>query len=641
MNDNQIALTEAQRHAIEWTGGPLLILAGPGAGKTEILTERAIRILRATPRRGFKVLGLTLTNFAAGEMKERLAARLRRSPDRAHIETFPSFCAGVLRLHGSHLGLRPNFRILTLDAERAMMLSEALGSRAPWGSQAPPARQIARNLDHWFRSPPADEAESHRDAPGSDGWGRWVLSAYVAALIRNNCMDYGSLVHCCIELVRRKQPIREDFPIVYPHVFVDEYQDTNAAQDRLLRELWPPGSSELFAMADDDRMTYRWNGASPERIESLRKDYGMTVCRLPESRRCIPEVVYRANRLMEAGSPGESARVPLVAARWDAGPDAVRVEVFPDEKAETEWVARDIGRRGVAAGDTAVLARTGRLVETAYDALRSAGVPAWSRRPREEFSSPGVRWILAGLRLAGAPRDGAQLRLLAKALHDLTGVSVSPTAVEANAEVENGALLAAFVRESGSVSESAPAEGLIRILRERLVEGSDHRRFASASVDRLRAGDSGMEAADGEAREEIAVWESLTAQIRRQIGGDASLARFLQELDLRPIVAEPKPDQAQCLTIHQAKGKEFRHVYLLGLAEDQLPSWYARQNGGNGPQMEEERRNCFVAMTRASETLTLTHAASYYGREKPPSRFLADMGFSGPRMAPEGNTVAR
>lgn len=638
MNDNQIALTEAQRHAVEWTGGPLLILAGPGAGKTEILTERAIRILRATPRRGFKVLGLTLTNFAAGEMKERLAARLRRSPDRAYIETFPSFCAGVLRLHGSHLGLRPNFRILTLDAERAMMLSEALGSRAPWGSQAPPARQIARNLDHWFRSPPADEAESHRDAPGSDGWGRWVLSAYVAALIRNNCMDYGSLVHCCIELVRRKQPIREDFPIVYPHVFVDEYQDTNAAQDRLLRELWPPGSSELFAMADDDRMTYRWNGASPERIESLRKDYGMTVCRLPESRRCIPEVVYRANQLMEAGSPGESARVPLVAGCRDGGPDAVRVEFFPDEKAETKWVARDLCRRGVTAGDTAVLARTGRLVETAYDALRGVGVPAWSRKPREEFSSPGVRWILAGLRLAGAPRDGAQLRLLAKALHDLTGVSVSPTAVEANAEVENGALLAAFVRESGSVSESALAEGLIRILRERLVEGSDHRRFASASIDRLRSDDLGMETADSEAREEIAVWESLTAQIRRQIGGDADLADFLHELDLRPIVAEPKPDEAQCLTIHQAKGKEFRHVYLLGLAEDQLPSWYARQNGGKGPQMEEERRNCFVAMTRASETLTLTHAASYYGWEKQPSRFLADMGFS---TTPEGNTVAR
>lgn len=637
MNGNEIALTEAQRRAVEWTGGPLLILAGPGAGKTEILTARAIRVIRATPKRWFKVLGLTLTNLAAGEMKERLALRLGRASDRARFKTFPLFCAGVLRLHGSHLGLRPNFRILSLDAERAMILSEALGPRAPWGSQAPPARQIARNLDHWFRSPPADDAEAQRDEHGNDGWGRWVLSEYVAALIRNNCMDYGSLIHCCIVLARRKRPIREDFPIMYPHVLVDEYQDTNAAQDALLRELWPPGSSEVFAVADDDPMTYRWNGASPERIEALREDYRMTVCRLPESRRCIPEVVSRANRLMEAGSSGGSARVPLVAARPDGGPGTVVVEPFPDEKAEVEWVARDLRRRGVAAGDCAILARTGRLVDSAYEALRRAGIPAWSRKPREEFSSPGVRWILAGLRLAGAPRDGAQLRLLAKALHDLTGVSVSPTAVEANAEVENGALLAAFVREPGPASESALAEDLIRILRERLVEGSDHRRFASASIDRLRSHERQTDGApDGETREEIAVWESLTAQIRRQVGGDADLADFLHELDLRPIVAEPKPDEAQCLTIHQAKGKEFRHVYLLGLAEDQLPSWYARQNGGNGPQMEEERRNCFVAITRASETLTLTYAASYYGREKPPSRFLADLGLLDPGARTEG-----
>lgn len=640
MNDNEIALTEAQRRAVEWPGGPLLVLAGPGAGKTEVLTARAIRGIRATPKRWFKVLGLTFTNLAAGEMKARVALRLGRASDRAYITTFHSFCAGVLRLHGSHLGLRPDFRILALDAERAMILSQALGSRAPWGSQAPPARQIARNLDQLFRSPPTGAAES-RVEDDNDGWGRSVLSEYVAALIRNNCMDYGSLIHCCIELARRKRPIREDFPIMYPHVLVDEYQDTNAAQDALLRELWPPGSSEFFVVADDDQMIYQWNGASPERIEALREDYGMTVCRLPESRRCLPEVVSRANRLMEAGSRGGSSRVPLVAARRDGGPGTVVVKPFRDEKAEVGWVARDLCRRGGAAGDTAVLARTGRLVETAYDALRGAGVPAWSRKPREEFSSPGVLWILAGLRLAGAPRDGAQLRLLAKALHDLTGVSVSPSSVEANAEVENGALLAAFVREREPGSDSHLAADLVRILRERLVEGSDHRRFASASVDRLRAGDSGMEAVDGEAREEIAVWESLTAQIRRQIGGDASLARFLHELDLRPIVAEPKPDEAQCLTIHQAKGKEFRHVYLLGLAEDQLPSWYARQNGGNGPQMEEERRNCFVAMTRASETLTLTYAASYFGWEKQPSRFLADMGFSGPKMAPEGNTVAR
>lgn len=630
MNDNEIPLTEAQRQAVEWTDGPLLLLAGPGAGKTEVLAARATRIVHATPKRRFKVLGLTLTNLAAGEMKERVAPRVRWVSDRARIETFHSLCVRVLRQHGSHLGLRPDFRFLRLAAERAMILSQALGSRAPWGSQAPPARQIARNLDQLFRSPPAGDAESHPDEHGEDGWGRSLLSKYVAALIRNNCMDYGSLIHCTIALVRRKWPIREDFPIIYPHVLVDEYQDTNAAQDRLLRELWPPGSSEFLVVADDDQLAYRWNGANPERIATLREDYGMTVRRLPETHRCVPEVVSRANRLLAANPVGGSALVPRVAVHRDSGPEVVRFETFPDEKAEVDWVARDIGGRGAAAGDCAVLARTGRLVESAYDALRRAGVSAWSRTPREEFSSPGIRWILAGLRLAAAPRDAAQLRLLAKALHDLTGVSVSPGAVEASAEVENGALLAAFVRHGAASASPLPGD-LIRILREQLVEGSNHRGFASSSLERLRSHEAETgEAGNGEAREEIAVWESLAEQICRQGGGDPDLARFLHELDRRPIVAEPKRDEVQCLTIHQAKGKEFRHVYLVGLAEDQLPSWYARRNGGNGPQMEEERRNCFTAITRASETLTLTCAASYYGREKQPSRFLSDMGLLDP-----------
>lgn len=639
MNDNEIALTEAQRRAVEWTGGPLLVLAGPGAGKTEVLATRATRMIHATPKRRFRVLGLTLTNLAAGEMKARLALRLGRRSDRPHIETFHSFCAEVLRLHGSHLGLRPDFRILTLEAERAMILSQALGSRAPWGSQAPPARQIARNLDLWFRSPPAGEAVSHPEERGDDGWDRSVLSEYVAALIRNNCMDYGSLIHCTIVLVRRKRPIREDFPIMYPQVLVDEYQDTNAAQDRLLRELWPPGSSGLFVVADDDQVIHGWNGASPERIAALREDYGMTVCRLPESHRCVPEVVSRANRLLEASSGNGSPGVSAVTGHRGGRPEVVRFETFPDEKAEVVWVARDIAGRGVA-GDCAVLARTGRLVESAYAALRRAGIPAWSRKPREEFTSPGIRWILAALRLAGAPRDAAQLRLLAKALHDLTGVTVSPGAVEASAEVENGALLAALVREHGAASASPLPGDLIRILREQLVEGSNHRGFASSSLERLRSHEAETgEAGNGEAREEIAVWESLAEQICRQSGGAPDLARFLHELDRRPIVAEPKREEAQCLTIHQAKGKEFRHVYLVGLAEDQLPSWYARQNGGNGPQMDEERRNCFVAITRASETLTLTCAASYYGREKQPSRFLADMGLLDPGTPTEGRAA--
>ena len=171
MSNQSVVLSGAQRQAVEWDGGPLLVLAGPGAGKTEVLAERVVRIVRNSPKRRFRVLGLTFTNFAAGEMKQRVALRLGRESDRVRLGTFHSFCAGVLRQHGSHLGLRPDFRILTLDGDRAVVLADALGTRAPWGSQPPPAQRIARNLDALFRADPDLPATSVQASSDENGWG--------------------------------------------------------------------------------------------------------------------------------------------------------------------------------------------------------------------------------------------------------------------------------------------------------------------------------------------------------------------------------------------------------------------------------------------------------------------------------------
>lgn len=633
MKAGGIVLSDAQRQAVEWPAGSLLVLAGPGAGKTEVLTERAIHLVETTPKRRFRVLGLTFTNFAAGEMNQRLELRLGRASERVRLMTFHSFCAGVLRQHGSHLGLKPDFRILTLAAERAVILAKALGPRAPWGSQPPPADRIARNLDALLRRDPL-APDSLPDGTDADGeWGPWLLEPYVSKLIKENCLDFGSLLSCCLRLASSRPSIAEDFPIAYPYVLVDEYQDTNAIQDRLLRRLWPPGTSELFVVADDDQTIFQWNGANPERIAGLKADYGMTALYLPETFRCAPEVVQLANRLLAAGPPGPLPKGRLVAPRSAVAAEAVRIQACGDETTEVEWVSRDIRRRGILGGECAVLARTGKLVDGAYEALRKAGIPAWRRQPRDMFVSPGIRFLLAALRLANAPRDGAQLRLLAKALSELAGDSIPIVSVEARAEVENGALLAAFA--ATDLGDSALANRLMETVRDHLIEQADHRRFASRTLEVLESDltETPERAARAQAQEEIEVWHSLAAQIRRQAGDRMPLARFLHELDLRPIVAEPKPDEVRCLTIHQAKGKGFPHVYLIGVVEDLLPSWHAKRFGDDGPGIPEERRNCFVAITRASETLTLTYGRSYSGWEKSPSRFLAEMGMVEPSHA--------
>ena len=325
MKAGGIVLSDAQRQAVEWSAGSLLVLAGPGAGKTEVLTERAIHLVATTPKRRFRVLGLTFTNFAAGEMNQRLELRLGRASERVRLMTFHSFCAGVLRQHGSHLGLKPDFRILTLAAERAVILAKALGPRAPWGSQPPPADRIARNLDALLRRDPLAR-DSLLDGTDADGdWGPWLLEPYVSKLIEENCLDFGSLLFCCLRLASSRPSIAEDFPIAYPHVLVDEYQDTNAIQDRLLRELWPPGTNELFVVADDDQTIFQWNGANPERIADLKADYQMTALYLPETFRCAREVVQRANRLLAAGPPGPLDKGPLIAPTSSGAAESVQV----------------------------------------------------------------------------------------------------------------------------------------------------------------------------------------------------------------------------------------------------------------------------------------------------------------------------
>ena len=627
MTSDQIVLSDAQRQAVDWPDGSVLVLAGPGAGKTEVLAGRAARLIHTSGKRRYRILGLTFTNLAASEMQQRVALRLGYESERVRLGTFHSFCARVLRQHGSHLGLRPDFRILTLDAERAVVLADALTSRAPWGNQPPPVRRIARNLDQLFRTDPAPVGGSDSADRMESGWGRWILEPYVTRLIEKNCMDYGSLLYCCFRLVRERPRIAEDFPIAYPHVLVDEYQDTNAIQDRLLRQLWPPGSSDLFVVGDDDQTIYQWNGANPERIAALATDYRMTVLQLPESHRCPERVLHCANRLMTARSAGASQRAPLVAAGSEKGTGSVESHSFPTETAEMAWVAQDIRRRGRASGQCAVLGRSGRLVEAAFSALHEARVPSWRRQPLDQFISPEVRFVLAALRLANAPSNGAQLRLLSKAFRELVGISVQPSDVEVRADLEDGALLIAFAASARESADSTPAKALVRVLQNHLVDHRNHRRFASAAFQALRKRQEGPDHPEGSTAEtEIAVWESLSAQIRRQSGSEPTLEQFLHELDLRPIVPEPKLDEVRCLTIHQAKGEEFRHVYLIGLTDDELPSYHAKKAGPGSPQMAEERRNCFVAITRASETLTLTHARSYFGWPKERSRFLVDMG---------------
>ena len=628
-----------QRDAIRWNDGPLLVLAGPGAGKTFVLTERVIRLIEESPRDHFNVLALTFTNKAAAEMRDRIGTRLVTEGQRVEVATFHSFCLTILRQHGSQIGLRTDFELLTQDADRIAVLRDLAKQGGVFQSSGLTTENQARVLGRLMRSDRFAEARAMEvmDAPYGFRHRQWV-SGYVDFLIAKNTLDFDALLVCCLRLLRKRPAVADLIRMTYPYVCVDEYQDTNDVQDRLLRLFCPPDDGNLFVVADDDQIIYEWNGASPERLTALRTNYHMKVIELPESFRCPREVLTLANRLISRNRARTPGKAPLTGT--PAGKkDVVRLQACRDETEETRWVARDWQQRKIRAAESAVLARSGRLVGEVHAAFEALGIPAFRVERKTAYESPGVRFVAAALRLAASPGDQEKLRRLCKAFFDATGGRVSVEDAATIADVQGVSLLAGFGAAHG-VSQNAAATMLRAAVRRRLVDRLDYRAFVEEAFSLFASDASGLEWTEGvrtATRQEADRWRELDAEISGTNGSSLPLPQLLQEMDLRSVAGEPGPEHVRCMTIHQAKGKEYEHVYLVGLVEDQLPSHYAKNGGETGPGIEEERRNCFVAITRARNTLTLTYARSYFGWEKGPSRFLAEMGLLSGIGTPNGH----
>ena len=292
-------LNENQRRAVEWGKKPLLVLAGPGSGKTFVLTMRVARLIRESPNARFRVLGLTFTRTAANMMRERVEHLLGPEARRARLTTFHSFCVEVLRQHGSHLGLRPDFEILTQDADRLQVLGEAIRKADAPNMPSVSDRSVAVMIDHLLRTGHDGGHDTPLPFSGFErDWIRPIYTGYVDTLLRNNRLEFETLLVCCLRLFRKHPRIAKHYRIVYPYICVDEYQDTNRAQDLLVRALCPEDCAHFFVVADDDQIMHQWNGASPERLRKLQRDYKMSVIRFPESYRCPPAVVKLANSLI-------------------------------------------------------------------------------------------------------------------------------------------------------------------------------------------------------------------------------------------------------------------------------------------------------------------------------------------------------
>jgi DNA helicase-2/ATP-dependent DNA helicase PcrA len=612
-------LNPNQRQAALWDDGPMLVLAGPGSGKTKVLTERAARLLEERP--DVSILALTFTTKAADEMRERLESLLGGRAERAQLSTYHSFAGDILRQFGSQLGIKPDFTLLTTDEDRVAFLDGLLsprdGGRLPkYAADVPEDRRnVLTLLDRLF----AESYDGGAKVPGHPNPPWWIaplFKEYVDMLVAANRFDFGALLHMAKRVLGEFPNCARMLRYGWTHICVDEFQDTNRAQYDLLHLVVTAGKPNLFVVADDDQILYQWNGASPERLLSLQQDYGMTRVQLPRNYRCPSEIISIANDLIVHNSTRTPDKSALVAERMEGDDEPISIHDFANEFEEAEGIAQMIGKRGLNPAECVVLARNAKILKGIAEALEKAGLKAWLMQRKNEFETAPVRWFHSILRLANSRHDREFVRRACVAWKELGNPLIEVNDVEAEAALHGGDFLRAWL----PLAREHSNDPMLEVVRFNLVERTQ---FIEPVSEFWKLFDKDE---DPLVKVEISVWKDLDSSIRGRVGvDDLTLNHYLQEMDMLS-KATPRPDGAiPCITVHGAKGGEFKHVFLAGMAEEVFPSFQAVRKGSNSQEMEEERRSCFVAVTRVQQTLMITWARSYSGYSKRPSRFLKEM----------------
>jgi uncharacterized protein (TIGR00375 family) len=600
-----------QRAAAGVTSGPLLVVAGPGTGKTRTLTHRIAHLVSTGRATAEECLSITFTRRAAEEMRERLARLLPADAGRIPVTTFHAIGLRILREQAEHAGLAPGFRIAA-ETERLTLLRAALGDRAG----RDPRRLLAEVSRLTRAGGPGAQSEVDGELAGG-------LARYRAGKRAANLVDLDDLLGLPVALLRANPDLTAGYRARWRWLSVDEYQDVDETQYRLLRLLCP-ADGNLCAIGDPDQAIYGFRGADVGFFLRFQTDFpAARVVTLTRNYRSSPAILRAA---LDAIAPGTlvPGRTLTPAAAAPEAPATVVLHTAADERAEAGFVVAGIERllggssflafdQGRArSGDLAhsfaeiaVLYRTDAQARALVDALEAAGVPYQKRSHHRLTDQPGVAEVLAILRADPDP----------------AGTRPVPRSVLAR------------LRAAGQAAIDA-AGGLAALATTGEATG-----WAADAADPATAGAG----ADGVTVGQVRTALELLTPLAERAGAD--LGRFLGELALGAEVDvwDPRADRISLLTLHAAKGLEFPVVFLVGCEDGLLPLRWAGSGGEDGTDdLAEERRLFFVGMTRARSHLLLSLAQRRVWRGEPrdtvPSRFLADIDGS---LLERGNRPAR
>jgi superfamily I DNA/RNA helicase len=639
-------LNPQQRQAVETIHGPVLVLAGAGTGKTRVITTRVAYLLERGVAPG-NVLAVTFTNKAAREMLERvnqLVPRPPRSagaqkPERPTICTFHSLCARMLRQHVERLGYKRNFVIYD-EAEQRAVVKRILSQISTPGEKPDPGEVLAQlSRQRNGSRPPAGAQE------GAAALAQHIRPRYESALRACNAVDFDDLILLTLRLFEAHPDALAACQTKYQYVMVDEYQDTNAAQFRLVRALVREHQN-LCVVGDDDQSIYGWRGAEFANLLNLERHFpAVKVVKLEQNYRSTTTILNAANALIKHNPRRHTKRLWSQKGRGAS----ILLTAFQDDEEEAGTVVEDIEcarlGRGVPWSQQAVLFRTNSQSRPLESALRKAGVSYHLVGGQSFFDRREVRDLMAYLKVFLNPHgDISLLRIAnvpARGLSDATMQQLLAASQERKCSVfsamQQAAAQAALApRAQASISAFVQFVEQTRAQLQQLPAPDSHalRKWAegflaaTGYVEELRRSEKDAAAAENRVRNLMDLVGSLDGQ-SAALGKPAQrLEQFLEELTLdteREAEAETRGEAVTLITIHSCKGLEFPHVHIVGVEDGLLPHAHARTEG----TLDEERRLFYVAITRAMETLSLSHCAARrkYGQFTPcqPSPFLKEL----------------
>ncbi|AUX39817.1 ATP-dependent DNA helicase PcrA [Sorangium cellulosum] len=641
-------LNEPQARAASHADGPLLIFAGAGSGKTRVIVYRIANLIVSHRVPPYRILAVTFTNKAASEMKRRLEGLIGADIVKdLWVGTFHAVCARLLRRHHEAAGLERSFVIYDDDDQRAVM--NRVLKELNLDERRYPPRQVLSRI-HAEKQEGRGPADFERKGYFDDAIAR-CFAAYERHLKAANAVDFDDLLLAVLRLAEDPESLAgEDLRNRFRHVLVDEFQDVNQVQYRLVRAFCR-SHDNLCVVGDDDQSIYRWRGADVRIVRGFRRDFPRAeVVKLEQNYRSAGHIVRGALGVIRTATDREPKEL------WTANPDGAPIDVVcaDSEHDEAAWVVeciRELIGRGVSPSEIAVFYRIHAQSRVLEEVLREARIPYQIIGGTRFFERAEVKNLLSYLRVVVNPRSDVDLNRIINVPARKIGQSTVDKLIQAADALGVSLYEAIEPLAEGRVPPSAMPGGQLPPLapaaRRSLLGFRELIQGLMASARTMAPSDLAQEvlAQSGYARM-LEADDSVEAEARLQnlrelvqsivdyeqeafaAGDEATLAGYLERVSLvSDVDALADAPKVAMMTVHAAKGLEFHSVFLTGMEEDLFP--FRSQDPGRKGDIEEERRLAYVALTRARDRLWITHAArrAIFGQTRYglPSRFLADL----------------